>query len=99
MSERDKYLNDAMGIYPKYLMSDYKTKLDQNADPISDFSTWPGFGKLKSFMEKHELRVVFWDNYLDNIAERVDVVAEAFARMTPDSLADFAYEFLKERNP
>jgi hypothetical protein len=104
MSERDKYLTEAMGeecwhewVYcgeSKAICTqcntDYTISKDRN-----DFSTWEGFGKLWEFCKKQEWYYNFLKTVCPYKTDYPSVIHEDYIH--PDRFADAVYEFLKER--
>lgn len=68
-----------------------------NSHVNSSFSTWKGFGKLKSFMCNLPDSESFFDVYIDLLTQRADDVTATFERLTPDHFADAAYEYLQDK--
>jgi hypothetical protein len=94
MSERNKYITEAMGecwhtrlddrgLYAFACCADYDK-------PNTNFSTWEGFGKLWEWSQKQEWIGSFCSVYkLDRGHLGVFEI--------PDCFADAVYEYLKER--
>jgi hypothetical protein len=99
VSERDKYLTEAMGEC-WHEANDLNTCVKCNYPWCAwlDYSTWEGFGKLKDFMCNLPDSERFFDSYIDELTQRADDVTETFRRLQPDHFADVVYEFLKERD-
>jgi hypothetical protein len=113
VSERDKYLTEAMGEcwHEQHIKNDkhiwcvcgeeftrFSDLREHIAYRVESFSTWEGFGKLKDFMCNLPDSERFFDSYIDELTQRADDVTETFRRLQPDHFADVVYEFLKERD-
>jgi hypothetical protein len=109
--ERDKFIIEAMGlVYHDWKYTNWGSwycatcdieRADDSYEQVYhqnyDFSTWHGFGNLKKLMCDYRDCELFFDMYLDTIADRAEGVTETFRRIQPDDFANKVYEFLKER--
>lgn len=99
MSERDKFLTEAMGEcwhdmiynelgdrYSKLYMCMKCTHQDNSITLDNDFSTWEGFGLLWEWSQKQEWKANF--SYRVGFREYL---------VNPDRFADAMYAYLKER--
>jgi hypothetical protein len=100
MSERDKYLTEAMGEC--WHESDWGQTICKHCRRTNDpryfdfdeqnktFSSWSGFGKLWNWSQKQE----WWMEFKNWYICRNKVTFEYLIH--PDRFADAVYEFLKE---
>lgn len=88
MSERDKYLTEAMGFA-------YSFCSQQNYENGFDCSTWEGFGKLWNWSQKQ----VWWAHFLFILNYEADNYYQIIPAYVihPDMFADAVYNYLKER--
>ena len=97
MSERDKYITEAMGEFyhtPSNIpticvcgMSYYQN------DHLTDFSTWEGFGKLWEWSQEQG----WWESFVFcNWRTSLSLHEYIGEWVNPDGFADAVYDFLKE---
>lgn len=103
--ERDKFLTESIGEcwHENELTMDandgslyWRCRYCHKEDIRNiDFSTWEGFGRLKSFMVEHPEHEAFFDTYIDYLTEHAEGISETFNRIQPDFFAYYVYEFLQ----
>lgn len=91
-TERDKFITKALG----YKIWDEVERPKLFLVGPLNFSTPEGFFKLKAFMDVHPNKERFYNAYLDTLTENAESVAETFSRITYESFANCAYNFLQE---
>lgn len=96
MSERDKYLTEAIGWELDELDPAYKIYVSPIGEyrtcPI-DFSTPNGFFQLWNWAQKQE----WWIDYGQGLTGNWDSVGNWRQYINPDKFADAVHEYLKER--
>jgi hypothetical protein len=103
MSERDKFLTEAMG-YSNVHINDYGQIFGCNLGSINSmresvtgnngFSTWQGFGKLWEWVQSDGDRWVDFHRYAEGTAAMMGIPTYI---IEPDRFANAVYEFLKDR--
>lgn len=98
--ERDKFLTEAMGeCYHEWsrcalvsiCIKCFATCEGSIYDPINNFSTWTGFGKLWEWSIKQD----WWRGFAYTTQHEIYNIGPAL--INPDNFANAVYEYLKGR--